>query len=177
MKILVLVSGKAGSGKDTVGEYLVEKFGFRRYAFADRLKEIAREVGWNGEKDEKGRRLLQELGSVVRRYDLDIWVNIVLDEIKKNNGKKVVITDCRYVNEYQKAKEFAEEFGYLFVPLKITGREYDLPEELKTHESESEIDQIPGIEIENNATLASLYRQIDIVLAMALKKEKSFIVR
>ena len=82
MKVLILISGKAGTGKDTIGEYLVRKFGFKRYAFADRLKEVATELGWNGEKDFAGRKFLQELGSVVRNYDPDTWVNIVLNGIK-----------------------------------------------------------------------------------------------
>lgn len=177
MKILVLVSGKAGAGKDTVGEYLVRKFGFKRYAFADRLKEIAREVGWNGEKDEKGRRLLQELGSVVRRYDQDTWVNIVLDKIKEENSKKVVITDCRYVNEYLRARKFAGEFGYMLIPIKVIGRKYDLPEELKAHESEMYVDQIPGVEIDNNGTLEELYHKVNVVIDMMINKKKFFIDR
>jgi len=54
MGVMVILSGKAGSGKDTCGEYLVS-LGFKRYAFADKLKEIARLMGWGRRKGRKGK--------------------------------------------------------------------------------------------------------------------------
>lgn len=39
--IIIMVSGYKGSGKDTLVNYLVEKYGFERFAFADRLKDDA----------------------------------------------------------------------------------------------------------------------------------------
>lgn len=39
-KIIVAFSGYARSGKDTAGAYLVERFGFKRTAFADPLKQM-----------------------------------------------------------------------------------------------------------------------------------------
>ena len=89
---MVILSGKAGAGKDTCGEYLVS-LGYKRYAFADELKEIARELGWNGEKDEKGRTFLQELGSAGRNYDPDMWI-AVIEKMKKENQKGSSVTDC-----------------------------------------------------------------------------------
>ena len=64
--IIVLVSGKAESGKDTFHQlaerylrnrklYLDSDIDIRRVAFADGVKDIAKEMGWNGEKDELGR--------------------------------------------------------------------------------------------------------------------------
>lgn len=39
MKKLVMVSGWKNSGKDTCAEFLIEKYGFKRVAFADPLKD------------------------------------------------------------------------------------------------------------------------------------------
>ncbi len=39
--MLLGLTGKAGSGKDTVAEYLVAEYGFKRYAFADAVRDIA----------------------------------------------------------------------------------------------------------------------------------------
>jgi len=38
--LIIAVSGKMQHGKDTVGEYLIAKYGFRRLSFADKLKKI-----------------------------------------------------------------------------------------------------------------------------------------
>ena len=38
---LVALSGWKGSGKDTLANYLVKKYGFKRLAFADKLKDMA----------------------------------------------------------------------------------------------------------------------------------------
>ncbi len=48
---LVACIGKMQSGKDTLAEHLIT---FKRFAFADKLKETAYMLGWNGLKDEKG---------------------------------------------------------------------------------------------------------------------------
>ena len=86
-KVVVLISGKAGAGKSTFAEYLEQdavKEGLScvRTAFADALKDIAYDnFGWNGKKDEKGRRLLQNLGDAGRSYNTDLWVNKVKDKI------------------------------------------------------------------------------------------------
>jgi hypothetical protein len=69
MKTIILLSGKAGSGKDTAFSYFKEYFGSRceRFAFADELKEIAKEYfKWNGIKDEEGRELLIVIGQILR---------------------------------------------------------------------------------------------------------------
>lgn len=73
--MIVMLSGKARSGKDTVFNILSEFshtqiFTDRqiiRYAFADRLKEIAKKIfNWNGVKDEDGRFLLICIGQILR---------------------------------------------------------------------------------------------------------------
>ena len=39
--MLIGLNGSKGSGKDTVGQYLVEEYGFTRLSFADKLKQSA----------------------------------------------------------------------------------------------------------------------------------------
>ena len=42
--MIVGFGGKMGSGKDTAAAFLVEKFGYKRYAFADNLKQMCMKV-------------------------------------------------------------------------------------------------------------------------------------
>ena len=41
-RLIIALSGKKRSGKDTVADYLVERFGFVKYGFADPIKEIGK---------------------------------------------------------------------------------------------------------------------------------------
>ena len=43
-KMLVGITGKAGSGKDTVGDYLVKSHGFKKIALADPIKRLVKDV-------------------------------------------------------------------------------------------------------------------------------------
>lgn len=92
---LVGIAGYAGSGKDTAADVLVE-LGWQRAAFAGALKELAGRIGWDGHKDEAGRRLLQELGVAARDVlGADVWVNALMGTLPQ----RAVITDVRFVNE------------------------------------------------------------------------------
>lgn len=103
----IALCGYAYSGKDTAALALIEK-GWKRVAFADALKEVARGIGWDGEKDDHGRWLLQQLGQQVREHIAeDAWVQAVaksIQEMRSLSGFRptcVVLTDCRYQNEAQ----------------------------------------------------------------------------
>ena len=64
MKVVAFCSPVPECGKDTVCSIM----GLKRFAFADRLKEIAYSIGWDGKKDDRGRKLLIDLGAAIRAY-------------------------------------------------------------------------------------------------------------
>jgi hypothetical protein len=115
---LIGLTGYAQSGKDTLANILMDKYGYRRIAFADTIREFLYEVnpmvacsptgylkdlvnlvGWDKAKQEpQVRRLLQDLGVTARKLiDEDIWVKIALRNLSA--GDRVVITDVRFENE------------------------------------------------------------------------------
>lgn len=108
MKIIAL-SGKAESGKNfyahTIKTYIEHSFNEKvcLIAFADVLKYTCKTYfGWDGEKDEKGRKLLQEVGTELREKNSpDIWVNITCELIKLMSSKYewFIITDVRFERE------------------------------------------------------------------------------
>lgn len=123
------ITGKLGSGKDTVGAILVEQYGYQRVAFADALKNLAYDLnpivfehttdeglcsvrlqefvdsqGWETAKRDNPeiRRTLQALGVAARdNLDPDVWVKVVAEDIDslEGDGYPVVITDVRFPNE------------------------------------------------------------------------------
>lgn len=140
---LIGITGKAGSGKTSLAEVL-ETQGYTMKAFAEPLKYIAKSwFNWNGEKDEKGRKLLQDLGSVGRAYNKDVWVKhaekfIEARILMAKNSKyhvdevKIVWQDVRFENEVKMIRDL----GGIIIHLK--GKGYDMGE-LNNHESEQEL--------------------------------------
>lgn len=125
--MIIGLTGYAQSGKDTVAGILVEKYGFRRLAFADAIRELAYEMnpmigfvaneprylrdrvdseGWDTAKlNPEIRRILQDLGVGGRKIiDRGIWINHVMKQIGGVDDR-VVIADVRFANEANLIKE------------------------------------------------------------------------
>lgn len=152
MKLLLLLSGKAGAGKDTFADSIAS-LGFRKYSFAKVLKDEAIAGGWNGQKDFRGRVLLQQLGTVWRNYEPDHWIRRLQESIRHD---MVAITDCRYRNEISLMKTWGRENGYSVVTVRINRTDHDngLSEDAKAHDSECELDgESFDMVVENNGTL------------------------
>lgn len=124
-----MITGKAGSGKDTfynlAKKYIEQTCNYiYPFAFANKVKEVARMLGWNGIKDDKGRKLLQDIGAVGRTYNKNIWVRYVLTDIKRLSRNAVpIITDLRFANEYTIIRDYVKEPIYV---VNIVGRQSDL---------------------------------------------------
>ena len=133
--------GKAGAGKTTCANILIERFGYERLSFAEPLK-----VGC-GTRDDRG--LLQRVGHGVRELHADFWVNLALDKLRQwPSGFTWVNDDCRYPNEATALK--AEGFIIVRVTapttrriqrLKDNGRLQD--ESQLNHASETQLDDFP----------------------------------
>lgn len=88
-KVIVIgLSGKAGAGKNAVADFITDRYGekhTKQTAFANAVKTIAAAAfGWDKQKDERGRRLLQVIGTEAgRAYNPNIWVNKVDDRIQE----------------------------------------------------------------------------------------------
>ncbi len=152
MKLLLLISGKAGAGKDTFADSIAS-LGFHKYSFAKALKDEALSGGWDGAKDERGRVLLQQLGTVWRNYEPDHWILRLQESIRHD---RVVVTDCRYRNEISSMQTWGHEHGYSVITVRINrpGHDNGLPLEAKGHPSECELDdEVFDMVVENNGTL------------------------
>jgi hypothetical protein len=120
--MIIGLSGYAQSGKDTIANYLIEQYGYRRVAFADPIRkalyklnpkvDIADMVGvplasavdgmgWENVKvDSKDtRELLQRMGTEVGRelFGQDFWVYQAFNGVASDDN--VVFTDTRFPNE------------------------------------------------------------------------------
>lgn len=121
--MIIMITGKAGCGKDTAYR-IMEKYAsnsIRRFAFADYLKEIAYMAGWDGIKDEKGRKLLVSLGKAINQYQKNFFVFETANAITADNISNKIITDFRLPCEYKAMREWFPECERI-VLIKIFGR-------------------------------------------------------
>ncbi len=175
-KLLVLVSGKAGSGKDAfVAGLRAAGMDFLWLAFADALKDMARATGWDGKKkDERGRRLLQDLGSAWRRYDPLFWVRKVQNMASSYHGS-VVVSDCRFWNELVEMQLFGSCFGFRVVTVRVERPGYDngLTGETAVHESETNLDGLSfDMTVFNEQPTVEEFKRVSAAKFMAFLKER-----
>lgn len=162
MKV-ILISGKAQSGKDTVASILRDLLSDNNRVmithYADLLKYICRQYfGWNGEKDEHGRQMLQYVGTdIIRRQNPTLWVDFIAMILKyfHDNWDYVIIPDCRFPNEITTLVDN----GFDVTHIRVERQLFDsrLTEEQMKHQSETALDNtIPDSYIENDGTIDDL---------------------
>jgi hypothetical protein len=177
---IIGITGRKQNGKDTIGNYLIENYGYERYAFADPLKEICKilfgfndDQLWGNKKEEMDffwkttpRKLFQFIGTELFREQLDqvlpditddIWVKVLEKKLIDSDPlKKIVITDIRFQNECDLIKKLG---GTLIRVTRNTLEVNDL------HSSEKDIDYFNvDYEIINNTNKMDLYEKIDVIL-------------
>jgi dephospho-CoA kinase len=190
-RIIVGIIGCVGSGKDTSGEYLVAKHGFKCISFAKKVKDVAHVVfGWDrdlleGQTRESRawreqvcpywgitpRAALQKIGTDMFRehIDPDVWIKAVLKEIQANPEQNYVITDCRFENEIAALKGLGAKILYVErgeqpVWARAARAGEPFSEEYGIHISDWNpyvLAQYADNEIKNNGTLEELYRHIE----------------
>jgi hypothetical protein len=167
--MLIGLTGKAGSGKG-VSSVVLTSFAkgdgvpATVMSFAKPIKDFARLLGWNGEKDEKGRRLLQILGVEIGRecfyenFWIDKWQSAVADFMGKNGSRALVVCDdVRFENE---AVHIRSRGG---VVARISGRG-GLGGAASAHSSERGIpDSLVDVEVDNGGTMEALAERLRAV--------------
>lgn len=188
---IIALCGYKGSGKDTVANYLVKNYGYKHYKISDKLKEIIKilfDLSDNDLEQKKEevndkwnttpRRLMQFIGTDMFQYKLqellpninrDFWIkSLFTDDLMnkiKNENYKIVISDLRFLHEY-------EIISNLYVSYSILKVKNNRIEQNDNHISENEFNQINinGI-IHNDSDLETLYININNIISI-MKNDK-----
>lgn len=163
------VSGKAQHGKDTFANILYEELTSKGHKvllchYADLVKYIAKTFfNWNGEKDEKGRTILQYIGTdIVRQKRPNYWVEFILDiiDLFGENWDYVIIPDTRFPNEIDMLKEKYDKVEHIrVVRPNFTST---LTEEQLKHPSETALDNVePDYVFYNEGTIDDIKEKIN----------------
>jgi len=187
--IVVGLTGKAGVGKDTVGDYLIEQYGFKKESFAAPLKRLVgdifgvtenllnpvtqedrdlREQPLDGWGDWSARGLLQYIGTEMFRthIDKDVWVKSLANRIAYCGDERYVITDIRFPNELDIFKEKFDD-NFVSITIKRSGCDGNTSGGIKAHASESHDFETDHI-VHNDGTFEDLYEILDNIISRSL---------
>lgn len=169
--IIIGISGKKGSGKDTFALLLEDLFRKQEIkvitkAFADKLKQccaiISGQFEWifynQDAKNKKAgpflnitnRELMQKFGDLTRQLDPDIWVKLTLESEYKIAPDILIITDVRFKNE---AKAIKNRDGILI------RMESDRSKE-DTHKSETDLDYYNNFDLVINNNIGVSIKEL-----------------
>lgn len=166
---------KKRSGKDTVGNYLENMYGFIHLSFAESLKEACAAIfrltpdqqygdlkeivdpRWN----KSPRQILQMVGNVLREnIDSEVWIKSLLAKLNQYHLEmgytRFVITDVRFPNE-------ADAILNINSNCKVFKINRNVPlDENSNHLSETALDNYTRWSgtIDNNSSITDLYSKI-----------------
>jgi DNA polymerase III delta prime subunit len=150
--LAILVAGKAGVGKttsaDCIKEYLVDRYGLSGIIspIAAGVKLVARRgFGWDGNKDIKGRLLLQEVGKAGRNYNQDLWIKSSLSYFYSSSPiirDFVIFDDWRFPNELD---YLSRDAGLSVLAIRIESPEREILRGLPAYDDVSET-SLPSVE-------------------------------
>ena len=195
MSNIIAICGAKRSGKDVLAKHLVATRGFKKLSFAEPLKKAVRElfnfndiqVGIDEENavgDEKDiiderwgispRKALQFFGTEIMQHSINelipntnrgFFADILLSRISGNSCDSYVISDMRFLHEYNKLKSLTKACDACsLIVVKISRPSINIAEVKRdTHISENEYIDIPyDVEIINDGAISDLTDLFDI---------------
>jgi hypothetical protein len=176
MTVIIVIKGIAGSGKDTIANYLKANYNFRSASFAAPLKEGVKAMFGLDDThldhplkeqllpdiEKSPRQLMQLLGTEYGRnlVHKDLWLILAKKKIDAYLalGYNVCLTDCRFDNEAEMVK--ANGGTILRVERGEAGTKF-------LHPSEAGITgDMVDYSIQNNSTMDFLYKQVDFFMGL-----------
>jgi hypothetical protein len=178
-RIIIGISGKAGHGKDTVAEFIRERYlakfldrEIKIIGFADKLKEVISTLtGVNIQTlhDPAGKKLkcdilsskndpvtyresMLRIGKAIREtFHKDIWIKLALDDPNMLYKKLIIVKDVRFLNEAEAIKDRGGILIRVTRPGVETGND----------PSETQLDDYKGFDndITNDSSLEELRRR------------------
>ena len=181
MKI-ILIGGKANTGKDSTAEYIDEYYRSRgldvvNIQIAYYIKMYAKQIAkWDGDNETKPRQLLQDLGTELIRKQIDEYFfikRIIQDiDIYSRYFDVITISDGRLPEEFASIKLAYPET--VTVHVTRPGFSSRLTKDQKAHVTEALVDEIEyDYEVVNDGTLDDLQKKA-IELVQTIEKETKF---
>lgn len=191
--IVVGISGKIGSGKDTIADRLGLWYGFEKRSLAEPMKEGCKELfGFTHDQvygDRKAeidsfwqvtpRRVLQIIGTEMFRVHLPkvlpeidwvedkFWVKRWLKWYENCGRMRVMVSDIRFPNEAMMVQQFNQVEDHKGILIRVN-RDMAGDSFVAQHKSETELDDFRTFDyvIENDSDIPHLWEKVDKIMEM-----------
>ena len=169
MKI-ILIAGKARSGKNTVSSIIKELINDKKVLnleYSSYMKKYAKNIiGWDGTEETKPRDFLQQLGDKIKKNDsLFLIRKMIMDlQIYGMYFDVITISDVRFPDEIDEIKKIFDDV----ISIKVVRPNFDngLTKEEKEHISEIALDNYNKFDyiIINDSDIENLKNKIGEVI-------------
>ena len=159
---IIMICGKARSGKDTLADFLIEDLKDKKpckVQIGQYIKYYAMKYfGWDGKDETKPRDLFNKLGTEIIRNKIDpnFHINRLVEDIEVLSYfyDTFIVSDVRFPIEIEKVKEKYNNV----VTIKVQRDSNELTESQKKEVSETALDNYTDYDyfIDNNGTLEEL---------------------
>lgn len=119
-KSIIIINGSGGVGKDTFCEMVDKVSGYQCdiYSSVQFVKELAKECGWNGAKEEKDRKFLSDLKDLLTEYN-DLPFKKVCEEIDSFLDCENTILLFIHIREPKEIQRVVDRYGSIVKTLLI----------------------------------------------------------
>lgn len=164
MKKIVVINGTGGCGKDTFVELCSKYISVYNFSSIDKVKEIAKIIGWTGTKHDKDRKFLSDLKKLTTEYN-DMSFESIKEAINifNNNNFELMFI---HIREPEEIKRVVEEFKAYSLLIKRENQEL-----IKTNYSDASVFNYDYDYIIENTTLEE-YEKKAINFIKELKHDK-----
>lgn len=117
MKKIFGVTGKIGSGKDTVANFMIKEFNAKMFKFSDVLKDVCIRLNL-----EINTRNLQGVSTALRSFvGEDVLARAILNDCLKSETEVIVVAGIRRLTDFENLKKI-DGFKLIYVDATIENR-------------------------------------------------------
>lgn len=153
--IVIIINGAGGVGKDAICGVFRGHSLTLVYSSIQPIKRIAYEIGWEGEKTDKARKMLSDLKDICTEYN-DLPFKYMAEKLEYTKDEDYVIFHIREPPEIDKFKQYVIAQGYTCKTLLIRS---ERAQQSYGNHADDDVENYPyDMVYQNDGTLENLDR-------------------